>query len=194
MYLSASYRNEKSSRFGANFRTGNFWAASAGVDLDKILELDSFDQLKFRLGYGITGNEPTQRYAYKERLGATSALAFINSEFRTGIGPQSNPNPDLKWEEKAELNIGLDFIALDSKLSGSLDYFNRTTTDLLRETPVATPPNIYQTSLLNLGELETNGFEIALNYDAISTEDFSWSIEWLSTTKNLVNISMWMIL
>ena len=62
---------------------------------------------------------------------------------------------------------------------------------MLRETPVATPPNIYQTSLLNLGELETNGFEIALNYDAISTEDFSWNIGMnLSTFKvNLVNIS-----
>ena len=150
-YLSASYRNEKSSRFGANFRTGNFWAVSAGTDLDKILDLSSFDQLKFRLGYGITGNEPTQRYAYIEKLGAESSLAFINGEFRTGIGPQSNPNPNLKWEEKAELNVGIDFIALDSKLSGSLDYFNRTTTDLLRDTPVASPPNIFGSTLLNLG-------------------------------------------
>ena len=190
-YLSASYRNEKSSRFGANFRTGNFWAVSAGTDLDKILDLSSFDQLKFRLGYGITGNEPTQRYAYIEKLGAESSLAFINGEFRTGIGPQSNPNPNLKWEEKAELNVGIDFIALDSKLSGSLDYFNRTTTDLLRDTPVASPPNIFGSTLLNLGELETNGFEIALNYSAISTEDLSWDVGFnLSNFKvKLVNIS-----
>ena len=190
-YLSASYRNEKSSRFGANFRTGNFWAVSAGTDLDKILDLSSFDQLKIRLGYGITGNEPTQRYAYIEKLGAESSLAFINGEFRTGIGPQSNPNPNLKWEEKAELNVGIDFIALDSKLSGSLDYFNRTTTDLLRDTPVASPPNIFGSTLLNLGELETNGFEIALNYSAISTEDLSWDVGFnLSNFKvKLVNIS-----
>lgn len=191
LYFSASYRNENSSRFGANFRSGDFWATSAGVNLNNILNLENFDQLKVRVGYGVTGNEPVERYAYVQKLGAEESLGYINSDFGTAIGPQSNPNPDLKWEEKSELNVGVDFVVLDSKLSGSLDYFNRTTSDLLRNTPVSSPPNIYNSTLLNLGELETKGYEVSLNYSAISKDDFSWSIGLnLSTNETtLINLS-----
>lgn len=190
LYFSASFRNEDSSRFGPNYRTGSFWAASAGIDINKLFDIQGVDQLKLRAGYGVTGNEPTQRYAYIQKLGALGQ-GFINSEFKTSIGPQSNPNPDLKWEEKGELNVGIDFIALDSKLSGSLDYFNRTTSDLLRDTPVSSPPNIYTSTLLNLGELETTGFEVAFDYSAISKDDFSWNVGFnLSNFEvKLINIS-----
>jgi iron complex outermembrane receptor protein len=191
LYFSASYRNENSSRFGENFRSGDFWATSVGVNLNSVFNLENVDQLKFRVGYGVTGNEPVERYAYVQKLGAEESLGYINSEFKTAIGPQSNPNPDLKWEEKSELNIGVDFVVLDSKLSGSLDYFNRTTSDLLRNTPVSTPPNIYSSTLLNLGELETKGYEVSLNYDAISKDDFNWSVGLnLSTNETtLINLS-----
>ena len=191
LYFSASYRNENSSRFGANFRSGDFWATSAGVNLNNILNLENFDQLKVRVGYGVTGNEPVERYAYVQKLGAEESLGYINSDFGTAIGPQSNPNPDLKWEEKSELNVGVDFVVLDSKLSGSLDYFNRTTSDLLRNTPVSSPPNIYNSTLLNLGELETKGYEVSLNYSAISKDEFSWSVGLnLSTNETtLINLS-----
>ena len=190
LYFSASFRNEDSSRFGPNYRTGSFWATSAGIDINKLFDIQGVDQLKLRAGYGVTGNEPTQRYAYIQKLGALGQ-GFINSEFKTSIGPQSNPNPDLKWEEKGELNVGIDFIAFDSKLSGSLDYFNRTTTDLLRDTPVSSPPNIYTSTLLNLGELETTGFEVAFDYSAISKDDFSWNVGFnLSNFEvKLINIS-----
>jgi iron complex outermembrane receptor protein len=190
LYFSASFRNEDSSRFGPNYRTGSFWATSAGIDINKLFDIQGVDQLKLRAGYGVTGNEPSARYAYIQKLGALGQ-GFINSEFKTSIGPQSNPNPDLKWEEKGELNVGIDFIALDSKLSGSLDYFNRTTTDLLRDTPVSSPPNIYTSTLLNLGELETTGFEVAFDYSAISKDDFSWNVGFnLSNFEvKLINIS-----
>ena len=191
LYFSASYRNENSSRFGANFRSGDFWATSAGVNLNNILNLENVDQLKVRVGYGVTGNEPVERYAYVQKLGAEQSLGYINSDFGTAIGPQSNPNPDLKWEEKSELNVGVDFVVLDSKLSGSVDYFNRSTSDLLRNTPVSSPPNIYNSTLLNLGELETKGYEVSLNYSAISKDDFSWSVGLnLSTNETtLINLS-----
>ena len=192
LYFSASYRNENSSRFGANFRSGNFWATSAGVNLNNIFNLENFDQLKVRVGYGITGNEPVERYAYIQKLGAEASLGYINGEFGTAIGPQSNPNPDLKWEEKSELNFGVDFIVLDTKLSGSIDYFNRITSDLLRDTPVSSPPNIYNSTLLNLGELETKGYEVSLNYNAISKDDFTWNVGLnLSTNETkLINLSV----
>jgi iron complex outermembrane receptor protein len=191
LYFSASYRNENSSRFGANFRSGDFWATSVGANLNNIFKLENVDQLKVRAGYGVTGNEPVERYAYIQKLGAEQSLGFINSEFKTAIGPQSNPNPNLKWEEKSELNFGLDFVVLDSKLSGSLDYFNRNTSDLLRDTPVSSPPNIFSSTLLNLGELETKGYEVSLNYSAISKKDFNWNVGLnLSTNETtLINLS-----
>ncbi|MGQ8338604.1 SusC/RagA family TonB-linked outer membrane protein [Sunxiuqinia sp. A32] len=172
-YLSASYRREASSRFGANNRWGNFWAVSGGVDLNEIFEIPEVDMLKLRAGYGLTGNEPVPRYAFLERLG-TGATGFVDGAYIASIQPTSNPNPDLKWEEKGELNIGLDFAVLDSKLSGSFDYFMRNTTDLLNSIPVPQPPNRYGSTLLNIGELETKGLEVQLNYSIFDKKDFSW--------------------
>jgi iron complex outermembrane receptor protein len=196
-FFSASFRNEQSSRFGANNRSGNFWATSAGVDFNRLFDINGLDQLKLRVGYGITGNEPNQRLAYLATLGTATdpsgniVNGYVNGNYVTALGPASNPNPDLKWEEKTELNIGIDFIALNSKLSGSIDYFVRNTTDLLRVTPVASPPNIFSSTLLNLGELDTKGFEIALNYSAVSTADLQWDVAFniANFDVTLVNLS-----
>ncbi len=172
-FLSASVRSEESSRFGANNRRGTFWAVSGGINLNQIIDVPAIDQLKLRAGYGVTGNEPSQRLAFLQTLNSVGS-GFINSEFVTAIGPTSNPNPDLKWEEKGEFNIGLDFSLLNSRLSGSFDYFNRTTSDLLNIVAVSSPPNIFEETLLNVGELETNGFEAQINYAVIQGDDFSW--------------------
>lgn len=196
-FFSASFRNEQSSRFGANNRSGNFWATSAGVDFNRLFDINGFDQLKLRVGYGLTGNEPNQKLAYLATLGTATdpsgniVNGYVNGNYVTALGPASNPNPDLKWEEKTELNIGIDFVALNSKLSGSIDYFVRNTTDLLRVTPVASPPNIFSSTLLNLGELDTKGFEIALNYSAVSTADFQWDVAFniANFDVTLVNLS-----
>jgi len=196
-FFSASFRNEQSSRFGANKRSGNFWATSAGVDFNRLFDINGLDQLKLRVGYGLTGNEPNQRLAYLATLGTATdpsgniVNGYVNGNYVTALGPASNPNPDLKWEEKTELNFGIDFIALNSKLSGSIDYFERNTTDLLRVTPVASPPNIFSSTLLNLGELDTKGFEIALNYSAVSTADLQWDVAFniANFDVTLVNLS-----
>jgi iron complex outermembrane receptor protein len=196
-FFSASIRNEESSRFGANNRSGTFWATSAGVDLNKIFDINGVDQFKFRAGYGLTGNEPNQRLAYLATLGTATdpsgniVNGYVNGNYVTALGPSSNPNPDLKWEEKTELNIGIDFIVLDSKLSGSIDYFVRNTLDLLRVTPVASPPNIFPSTLLNLGELDTKGFEIALNYSPVSTANLKWDVAFniANFDVTLVNLS-----
>ena len=174
-FASASYRREASSRFGENNRWGDFWAASGGVNLTKVFEMTNVDMLKIRAGYGVTGNEPAPLYAFLERLGRVGS-GYVNGEFIPAVAPVSNPNPDLKWEEKAEFNIGIDFGFFDSKLSGSFDYFIRNTTDLLNTIPVPSPPNLFTSTLVNLGELETKGFEAQLNYLAVDKDDFSWDI------------------
>lgn len=174
-FLSTSLRREASSRFGENNRWGNFWAVSGGVNLAQVFEMNGVDQLKFRAGYGVTGNEPAERLAFLERLGRVGS-GFVNGAFVPAIAPVSNPNPDLKWEEKAEMNLGLDFGFFDSRLTGSLDYFERTTSDLLNVVPVPSPPNLFGQSLVNLGEMKTTGVEAQLTYAAVQNEDFQWEI------------------
>lgn len=173
--LAASIRREASSRFGANNRWGNFWAISGSANLDNVLDIDNVDILKLRVGYGVTGNTPTQRYAFLETLGAdTNNLGYVNGQFIPAVEPTSNPNPDLKWEEKGEFNAGVDFSIYGGKVSGSLDYFNRTTSDLLNTIDVPSPPNLFPTTLVNLGKLETNGVEAQINWAAIDNDNFTW--------------------
>lgn len=174
-FLSGSYRREGSSKFGANNRWGNFWAVSGGADFSNIFDLSYFQALKLRVGYGINGNLPNEYYAYLTTLGTTSG-GYANGEFIPAVAPQTNPNPDLKWEEKAELNVGLDFTFLNSRFSGSLDYFTRDTRDLINTVGVPSPPNQVNTTLMNVGEVETNGVEVQLNFDAIKNDNFSWSV------------------
>ena len=151
-FLSASYRREGSSRFGANNRWGNFWAVSGGADFANLIS-GPFDQLKLRVGFGVTGTLPDQFTGYLATLGLTSG-GFANGEFISAVTPATGSNPDLKWEEKAELNVGLDFGLLEGRLSGSLEYFKRNTTDLLNVVAVPSPPNAVGEQLRNVGELE----------------------------------------
>lgn len=190
IFTSGSIRREASSRFGPNNRWGTFWALSGGVDLNRIISADKIDQLKLRLGYGVTGNEPADRYAFAQRLGRTGS-GYANGEYIAAIGPVSNPNPNLKWEEKAEFNVGVDISAFNSRFSASLDYFIRKTSDLLNRIIVPSPPNLFNTSLVNLGELETKGFEAQMNYGIIAKDKFSWDIGANLTTfkTTLVNLN-----
>ena len=177
-FLSTSIRSEQSSKFGANNRTGTFWAVSGGVNLGQVFDMPSVDQLKFRVSYGVTGNEPEERLEFLERLGPdpNNRQGFVNGQFVTAIGPISNPNPDLKWEEKGEFNVGLDYAFFNSRLTGAIDYYIRTTSDLINQVEVPSPPNIFPTTFLNLGELETKGIEFQINYAAVQTDNFRWNI------------------
>ena len=174
-FLSASYRREGSSKFGANNRWGDFWALSGGVDFANILDLSYFQALKLRAGYGVNGNLPNEYAAYLVTLG-TSPGGYANGEFIPSVAPRTNPNPDLKWEEKAELNIGVDFTFMQSRLSGSIDYFTRDTKDLINWVGVPSPPNQVNTTLMNVGQIQTNGVEVQLFFEAINKGDFRWNI------------------
>ncbi|MFK5973866.1 MAG: SusC/RagA family TonB-linked outer membrane protein [Flavobacteriaceae bacterium] len=173
--LATSFRREASSRFGANNRWGNFWALSGSVNLDNIFDFNNVEILKLRVGYGVTGNTPVQRYAFLETLGADpNNLGYVNGEFIPAVEPTSNPNPDLKWEEKGEFNVGLDFSIFENKVYGSFDYYNRSTIDLLNEIDVPSPPNLFPRALVNLGELETKGYEAQVTIALLDKQDFTW--------------------
>lgn len=179
-FVTASARYEGSSRFGADNRWGLFPAVGGGAELADFINVSFIDNLKLRVNYGVTGNQPASSYLSLLRLGPGGNF-FYNGEFVPGYTPVSNANSDLRWEKKGEIDIGFDFSFLESKLFGSFDYFTRTTTDLLFEYQVPVPPNLYDHAWLNIGEIKSSGLELALTFNAIEETDFSYSLSFTSS-------------
>ena len=173
-FFSVAARQEGSSKFGEDNRWGLFPSVSAGVDISRLADLGAFDNLKLRAGYGVTGGLPRQDYESLIRLGQTGANFFFNGTYIPVYAPESNPNPNLAWESKTDINIGVDFALFDYKLTGSIDAFQSTTTDALISVPVAVPPNLVGETLQNIGELSTQGVELSLNAAVVSNESVSW--------------------
>ncbi len=174
--LSASLRREGSTRFGADNKWGFFPAISAGwtISREGFMENVGFiSDLKLRVGYGITGNQGIPNYISLERLGRQGMMLY-NGEWISGFGPVSNPNPDLRWERKAETNIGIDAAFLNNAVSINLDFYNRNTTDLLYEYAVPVPPNLHNTIWTNIGEMNNRGIEFAIQASPVQTSSFSW--------------------
>ena len=177
--LSLILRHEGSSRFGANNKWGNFPAASVGWNIDKetFMEGVSFiNNLKLRAGYGVTGNQDIANYSSLVTLGTGGVYINPDGEYRQTYGPNRNPNPDLRWEKKKELNVGLDFSVLESRISGSIDVFKRRTEDLLYNYTSQLPPFVRETIYTNVGAISNKGVEIALNVIPVQTKDFTWNL------------------
>jgi TonB-linked SusC/RagA family outer membrane protein len=175
--LMASIRREGSSKFGENHKYGNFPAVSVGWNAKKesfLINNSFISTLKFRAGYGITGTEPASPYLSLNRINFDT-YTLINGQWVQVINPSTNANPDLRWERKKELNIGLDYGFLDNRITGTIDWYKRTTNDLLFNYPVATPPYLYNTITANAASLENKGIEVGLNIAAIRGHDFVWN-------------------
>ena len=173
--LSISSRYEGSTRFGENNKWGLFPAVSAGVNLANLVDITGVNALKVRASYGRTGTQPGESYISLLRYGRQGNF-FYNGAFVPSYGPVSNNNPDLSWETKDEVNVGLDFVAFNNKLSGTIDYFTRVTSGMILPINVPVPPNLFPTTLLNIGEVENSGLEVLLNYNAIDKSDFKWNV------------------
>jgi len=173
-FLSASMRYEGNSRFGEGNKWGVFPAVSGGVTLSNLFDMGIFDNFKIRAGWGRTGNIPRESYLSLQRFGPTGNF-LVNGEWIPSYGPVSNPNPDLKWETMDDISAGIDFAMFDYRLTGTFDYFNRTTQDLLIPFDVPVPPNLFGSTDINIGELRNSGIELALNYAAITKPNFTWN-------------------
>lgn len=174
-YFMASVRREGSTRFGENNKWGLFPAASVGVTLSNLMDVSAIDNLKLRLGYGETGALPPENGISRLRFDQVGNF-YYNGAFVPAFGPTRNANPDLKWETKGEFNAGLDFALLDYKLTGSFDYYIRTTRDLIYPITVPVPPNLAPTTWANLEDirLRNSGFEATVGYQFGSGQNFSW--------------------
>jgi TonB-linked SusC/RagA family outer membrane protein len=184
-FVSASARYEGSSRFGSANKWGLFPAISGGADIAKLINVSGIDNLKLRVNYGITGNQPSSSYMSLLRLGPQGNF-FYNGSFIPGYSPVSNANTDLKWEKTGQFDAGIDFSLFNSRLSGSFDFYSKTTTDLLWQYQVPVPPNLYNQAWLNLGELKSSGLEMTLNWNVVRKTDISYAMT-LTPSYNLTN-------
>ena len=171
--LSLSARVDGDSRFGEDERYGFFPAASVGwiISEENFLQ-DSrlLNFLKLRASYGITGNTPITNFPSRGLWGGAAAYAA-----NSGISPTQSPNPNLKWENTQQFDIGLDFGLFDGRISGEVDYYEKNTTDLLLQVNVPSTTG-FLTQLRNVGELENKGFEFVLTSLNL-VGDFRWTTQ-----------------
>lgn len=184
--LSVSARVDGSSRFGTNnkyalFPSGSFaWRL---IEEDFIQDLGFFDNLKLRTSYGFTGNQEIGLYNSLPTL--TSTTYTIGRALVTGFYPNKIPNPDLKWEKTSQLNIGLDIGLLNNRFRITSDYYYKKTTDLIYSVGVPFVSG-FSTSLQNIGSVENQGWELALESDNL-TGQFQWTTNFnISFNRNKV--------
>jgi TonB-linked SusC/RagA family outer membrane protein len=169
-YLSASYRRDGSSRFSPTTRWADFWSLSGSwrISQESFLSgISWLDDLKLRASYGTSGNQAIPDYEYYPTFGLGA-----NYDYYVGMTHSSLSNYDLTWEKSKELNIAVEFGIFD-RLRGAVEFFDRNTTDLLLDRPLA--PSVGFTSKLeNVGALNNRGFEAELRSTNIATNDFVW--------------------
>ncbi len=174
-----SFRREGSSKFGENNKWGNFPSVSAGWNIhneDFLRGIDWISELKLRAGFGITGVIPDSSYMSLTRYNY-SGYYFSGGEWLPGMSIASNPNPYLKWEKSQELNVGLDAQFFDGRLGFTLDWYRKVTSDMLYWYSVPTPPNLYDETLANVGQMVNSGIELAINATPVKTRDFQWDMD-----------------
>ncbi|TDW47726.1 TonB-linked SusC/RagA family outer membrane protein [Flavobacterium sp. 270] len=187
--LALSGRRDASSRFGSNNRWGNFYSAALGWNIAKesFMANSIFSTLKLRASIGTTGNDRIDNYQYSATLIADYNYP-IGGANAPGVSLGVASNPDLKWESKQDRNIGLDFGLFDEKFTGSFEYFNNKSSDILFAVPL--PASVGSagggTQIQNIADVKVSGFEVSLGYND-RKGDFTWSaIANLGTSKNEV--------
>lgn len=193
LFMASIRREEASQLWGTNNKWGTFPAISAGwrISRESFMNGQSIiNDLKLRAGYGVTGSQPSDLFRGVGLLGY-SGFILSNGVWIQTLVPTQNANDDLKWEEKRETNIGLDFSLLNNRISGSIDLYNRQIHNLLYLFEVPSPPNLYNRTLANVGTLENKGLEISLNFVPVSKKDFQWSstINFSTNSNKLKNLS-----
>ncbi|WP_170227843.1 SusC/RagA family TonB-linked outer membrane protein [Mucilaginibacter frigoritolerans] len=186
----ASVRKDGSNAFGANHRWGYFPAVSAAWRITEesfMKDQTLFDDLKVRVGYGKTGNSlGFSPYTPLTQYGTTGTF-YYNGSYIGAIGPTQNPNPNLQWETTATINAGVDFSILKGRLSGSVDVYNKKTTDMISVIPVSTVTYLVDYLTANVGSMSNKGVEISLTGIPVKTSHFSWeSYGNIAFNKNLV--------
>ncbi|MDT0688920.1 TonB-dependent receptor [Salegentibacter sp. F188] len=186
-------RNDGSSRFGENNRYGLFPSGAFAwrISDEEFFNYEPISNLKLRTGYGITGNQEIPNDLYRQQLTISGSASYnLGGETIPSVLPSNYANPDLQWEQTSQLNIGLDFGILNERISGSIDYYKKNTTDLLLQFST-TAPSVVNTQWANVGEVQNEGFELAIDAAIIQNENFSWNtnFNWTRNRNEVISLS-----
>lgn len=188
--FTATIRRDGSSKFGKNNRYGYFPSFSLGWNVaeEKFMEnVHWLDQLKLRGGYGVLGNQEIDNYQYSSTI--TSGINYPdgNGGLLQGAFPKNFANPDIKWEETAMTNVGIDFMAFNNRLSLTADYYVKNTKDILLTVPIPISSGGANDPIRNAGKIRNNGFEFNLGWMDQPNPDISYGINLIgSFNKNKV--------
>lgn len=177
--LTATVRRDGSSKFGANHKWGTFPSVSAAwriIDEPFMKNVKALNELKLRASYGISGNQDGIDPYRSLQLYGISGQYYNAGNWYAAYKVSQNANPDLRWEQTEMANIGLDFVAFNNRLSGTLEYYDKKTKDLLFTYEVAVPPFLYSQMLANVGAMSNKGVELALTGDVIRKRNLTWSL------------------
>jgi TonB-linked SusC/RagA family outer membrane protein len=181
--LTATGRFDTSTRFGENNRTGFFPAVSVAwrVSQEDFLKNNkTVSDLKFRVSYGLTGNDDISPFLFSELYGNSSYGG------QPAIFPSNIPNPDLKWESTTQLNFGINLGLFKDRVTLTADYYNKQTNDLLLSRPLPSSSG-FSSITENVGKIENKGIEISLSTQNIRTDNFTWDTQFnISGNRNKV--------
>lgn len=188
--FTATIRRDGSSKFGKNNRYGYFPSFSLGWNVaeEKFMEnVHWLDQLKLRGGYGVLGNQEIDNYQYSSTITTGINYPDGNGGLLQGAFPKNFANPDIKWEETAMTNVGIDFMAFNNRLSLTADYYVKNTKDILLTVPIPISSGGANDPIRNAGKIRNNGFEFNLGWMDQPNPDISYSINLIgSFNKNKV--------
>ncbi|MBZ4044694.1 SusC/RagA family TonB-linked outer membrane protein [Flavobacterium hibisci] len=187
--LTINYRRDGTSRFSKENRWGDFGGAAFAWNISEeafLKDNSTISSLKLRVGYGTTGQQDiTAAYDYLRRV----TLGTINSNYIFGstayqVAKTEGFNKDIKWEDTAEFNLGIDFGFLANRINGSLNYFNKKANDLLADIAYPDGANIRNAGFSNVGSVQTDGIEFNLNGDVLKSENLNWNLAFNATYIN----------
>lgn len=188
--FTATIRRDGSSKFGKNNRYGYFPSFSLGWNVaeEKFMEnVHWLDQLKLRGGYGVLGNQEIDNYQYSSTITTGINYPDGNGGLLQGAFPKNFANPDIKWEETAMTNVGIDFMAFNNLLSLTADYYVKNTKDILLTVPIPISSGGANDPIRNAGKIRNNGFEFNLGWMDQPNPDISYGINLIgSFNKNKV--------
>ena len=194
IYATASMRREGSTKFGANTKWGSFPSASLAWEVINTPFAEglksTFQSLKPRISYGVTGRSDFNAYQSLATYSGYGAY-LIDGQWINGYAPSVNANPDLAWEKSTAFNVGVDFVALNSRLRGSVEFFDRRSQDLLYNYTAPQPPFIYKSILVNVGTTKNTGVEVTLDYDVLRNSAVKWTtgVNWSMGSTKLTKLS-----
>jgi TonB-linked SusC/RagA family outer membrane protein len=183
--LTVSMRADGSARFGPNKRFGYFPSAALAWrvhDENFLKDNNVLNDLKFRVSYGATGNQPNANYLYFSTYSAGRNAIFGGTK-TSSVTPTRSANPDLQWESAKQADIGIDFAFLNSRITGSAEYYNRKTANLIYDVPQAASTG-FGSRTQNVGSMRNTGFELSLRGSIVATKDFKWDAGANITTLN----------